>query len=207
MNKKNANIEKIDEARIYFSEIRIKLFSFNDHPLTKESTYLKEIYIALLCSISAYDGEISKEETELIKKIINGIKLKTEFAQLVKLGVEIEQKTIDDFFKYFSKEPLAFNFLFDALLLSACDGFMHDKEIELISEISEILKILPKDVEFISKLVSSFIAHDRILTKSLLSKVKYSTNFKYLLTQQEDTLELTKTSAKQTLKKTTGRIF
>jgi len=197
MNKKRIDTKEIEEARLHFSEIRVKLFSFNGHPLAKENVYKKEIYIALLCSISAYDGEISEKENELIKKIINGINLKTSYSQLLKLGVEIEPKTIDDFFENFSQKPLAFNFLFDALLLASCDGFIHDKEIELIAEISELLRIFPKDVEFIAKLVSSFTAYNKVLTKSLLSQSKYSNNFKYLLTQLESYPERKKTSKKK----------
>jgi len=206
MKSKNTNVNKIDDARLYFSEIRVKLFSFNGHPLAQENVYKKEIYIALLCSISAYDGEIAKEETELIKKIVNGINLKTNYSQLVRLGAEIEKKTIDDFFKEFSNKPRAFNFLFDALLLASCDGFIHDKEIELISEISELLRILPKDVEIIAKLVSSFTAGDKTLTKKLVKKVKYASIFKYLLAQQDGNVTLLKnTIRKTTIRKTTIR--
>jgi len=124
----------IDKARAYFKEKKPEVFPLTGHPLAKEDIYVKEIYVSILCSIAAYDGEIAESEMIFIKKVINGLELNTKFEQLVKNGLEISNQLVDDFIKAFSGKEYAFNFIADALMLAVSDGKLHDKEIELISE-------------------------------------------------------------------------
>lgn len=194
MTEKKIDTKSIENLKVYFNEIKPRLFPFEEHPMGKENLYLKEIYVALLCSISAYDGEISSEETILIKRIINGISLTTSFAQIVKLGIEITPKTVEDFVESFSGKPIAYNFFVDALLLAASEGVIHDKEIELISEIMELLQISPNEAQLIVKLVTSIIENDEKTIKSILSKFKTPSHFNYLLKPNKNSAQLLKTN-------------
>lgn len=161
MKQNKLNIENIEKARKYFQEKKPEIFPIANHPMEKEEEYHQELYISLLCSIAAFDGEVADSETLFIKRIINGIKLKTEFSQLMKKGLDINNQTVDDFVNAFSGKSLAYNFIADALLLAASDGVLHDKELELIAEISEILKITQKEVDIISQFIAILTLQDQ----------------------------------------------
>lgn len=204
MAKKRIDTKNIEDAKKFFYELKSKLYPFETHPLGKEDPYLKELYIAILCSISACDGEISDEETLFIKKIYKGVNLQTGYANLVKLGIEIAPKTVEDFVENFSGKPISYNFVTDALLLAASDGVIHDKELELISELMELLLISPKEAQQIVSFVSSIISGDEKVSASILKKFKNPSHFNYLFSQNRKRSQLINTN---TTKKTTKRYY
>lgn len=181
MKQNKLNIENIEKARKYFQEKKPEIFLIADHPIEKEEEYLQELYVSLLCSIAAFDGEVADSETIFIKRIINGIKLKTEFSQLMKKGLDINNQTVDDFINAFSGKALAFNFIADALLLAASDGVLHDKELELIAEISEILKITQKEIDVISQFIAILTIQDQEKLSKFLEENKIPFECEYFI--------------------------
>lgn len=191
MSKNKLNLENIEKARAYFEEKKPDIFPIVDHPIGKEEEYLQELYISLLCSIAAFDDEIANSETLFIKRIINGIKLKTDYAKLIKLGLEINNQTLDDFINAFSGKSLAYNFIADALLLATSDGVLHDKEVELIAEISEILKITKKEIDTLSQFISVLLLQDQEKLSKFLDDIKIPFDCEYFI--KSFSLEMIKT--------------
>lgn len=181
MAKSQIKIENIDKARVYFKEKKNEVYKLTGHPLTKESEYLKELYVGLLCSVAAYDGQLAEGETNYIKRVMLGMELNSEFAKVVKMGLEIDQKMIDEFIKAFSGNNYSHSFLADALVVAASDGVLHDKEIELVAEISELLLIVKEDVDKISKLISVVFLRKIELINKFLESNKFDMNFDYLI--------------------------
>lgn len=181
MAKRSLNLDKIDQVRNYFDDIKPDLFQIKNHPLAEKEDYVKELYISLLCSISAYDGDVAASETMYIKRIMSGIKLKTEFARLAKQGMEIEKSTIDEFIKHFSENDLGYYFVADALVIAVSDGILADKEIELIAELSELLKITRSEIEFLSGLIAVLIAQNSEELSKYLKDNKSKADLTYLI--------------------------
>ncbi|MBV6512571.1 MAG: TerB family tellurite resistance protein [Ignavibacteriales bacterium] len=181
MAESRIKIDNIDKARAYFKEKKNEVYKLTRHPLTKESEYLKELYVALLCSVAAYDGKLAEGETNYIKRVMLGMELNSEFAKVVKMGLEIDQKMIDEFIKAFSGNDYSHCFLADSLVVAASDGVLHDKEIELVAEISELLLIVKEDVDKISKLISVVFLRKIELINKFLESNKFDLNFDYLI--------------------------
>lgn len=181
MTKSQINIENIEKTRAYFKEKKNEIYRLAGHPLSKESKYLKELYVTLLCSVAAYDGKLAEGETNYIKRVMNGMELKTDFATVMKMGLEIDHKIIDEFVKFFSGNNHSHCFLADALIVAASDGVLHDKEIELVSEISELLLLTREDVDKISKLISVVFLRDLELISKFYKSTKLRINFDYLV--------------------------
>lgn len=158
--KTKINTEKIENIRSYFREIKPILFKIEGHPIANEDTFVKELYISLLCSIAAYDNEIADSEKLYIERIIAVCKLEQNFSTYLKLGLEPKKETIDEFIKAFGKKDLGYCFIADALIIAASDGILADKELDLIAELSEILMLNKKDLEIIAELVGILISQN-----------------------------------------------
>ncbi len=179
--KNKLNTEKIDIIRSYFREIKPTLFKIEGHPLADKEEFVKELYISLLCSVSAYDNEIADSEKLYIERIIAICNLKQNFATYLKLGLDPKKETIDEFIKAFSKKDLGYSFIADALIIAAADGKLADKELELIAELSEILMLNKKDLEDITKLVSLIISQNEKGLTEYLNKNNLKSDFTYLI--------------------------
>jgi len=175
------NTKRIEKGKEYIKDRKSEVFKITGHPIAKESDSVKEIYIAHLISIAAYDGEVVDSEIDCIKKIINGLELKTSISKLLKLGFKLEPRIIDEFVKVFSGKDYANCFLADALILAASDGVMHDKELELISEISEILRLSNENVRIISQLVYLLLGQDASTINKFSQLNDLDFDFDYLI--------------------------
>lgn len=181
MAKEKLNLVSIDKVRKYFEEIKPDLFQVTGHPLTNEEDYVKELYISLLCSIAAFDGDVAESESMYIKRIIKGANLRTEFSKIVKQGLEIKKSTIDEFVKAFSEKDLGYCFVADALVIAVSDGVLADKEVELIAELSEILKVSRTDIEVLSGLIAVLISQNNDGLNKFLKNNKLKTDLAYLI--------------------------
>lgn len=181
MAKRNLNLENIDKVRKYFDEIKPDLFQIKNHPLADKEDYIKELYISVLCSISAYDDDMAESETLFIKRIMRGVNLKTEFAKLARQGLDIKKQTVDEFIKHFSENDLGYYFIADALVVAVSDGILADKEIELIAELSELLKITRSEIETLSGLIAVLISQNSDDLALYLKNNELKTDLTYLI--------------------------
>lgn len=182
-NKKTASANIGNVVRD-LDKIKPELYPFTGHPLKMEEEYNKNLYISLLFSIAAYDGDIANSESNYIRRIFLGAKAKEDFDNLVKQGVEITHERMNEFIRAFSEKELAKNFIVDAIILACCDGDVKEKELEIIAELSEVLKIKKPHIEQIARLAAVILEQDIDefvgLKKTLVKTVEIK-NFAYYL--------------------------
>lgn len=151
------------------------------HPLVNAEDYKKELYIAMLCLVCDMDGNIGDAEKFYINKLMKTMDCKAKFTDLVKLGLNLSKENIKEFLKIFGKAPLSYYFTLDALIVSAIDLKIIDKELQLIAELTELLGIDKNDLEEIAKFASIIIAMDNKELDNFLLKNDNKFEFDYLV--------------------------
>lgn len=148
----SSNIQNIEKINSFFKKSKPSIYPITKHPLEVEEEYTKEIYITMLYTIATLDGDISEAEKIFIERITLGIGLKQDSSKYIKRALNIDEETLLEFLRLFSGSELAHNFFVDSLILIGAGEDVTEKNIEIISEYAEILKLTKEQVEFLTEL-------------------------------------------------------
>lgn len=147
-------ISNTEKNSIDFSKINrlAKQYPIAGHILKEEDEYNKKLYLAVLSSVAQINKDAREEKLLYLNRIAEGVKYEGDFAEVVKLASEVNDKVLSDFIEYVNEKSLRYMFIFEALLISGLSGELNEASNTYISEIISYLKIRRDEVAFLVKL-------------------------------------------------------
>lgn len=145
------------------------IFAFDSHPLTQASPLEKSSYLTFLASLAIYTDGFSKEKLSFLQRLLKPLQLKEDLAFFLQAAKNINLKDVSTFLDCFKHQPLADNFLVDALLLLFCNRKPLAENFIYIAEFAELLEIPLLKMEQMLLLVQSIVQQDNNLYQQFLN--------------------------------------
>lgn len=143
-----------------------------EHPIAACEEFVKKLYIDMLCVIAQYENSDTEFALNFVQRIMAGANMKEPVTEHVKNALEITEERFGEFLRQCRENKLENIFVVDAMLISCADGRPSVKQVEFITEISEVLLLNKNHVEFLGNLASVILEQDSEKTNSLLKKVR-----------------------------------
>lgn len=104
-------------------------------PIIDKSNYLKGLFIT-----AKLDGQLNKQEKEILKEISDRLGFSRDFYEETVRNLLRNKYIKEEQIKFSSKE-IALSFIEDALTISLSDGSLNEKEKNWLKQISELNQI------------------------------------------------------------------
>lgn len=158
--------ENINRLSDYINTNKYKLYPINNFLLKDATDYLINGYFKMLGVVLQQGEDISNGQLALYNRMISGTNAENESADYLRMALEIE---IDDYVNFNNEileSPLKYRFILDAMLLN-CMGEKDKKQIKLIAEFAEMLKMTTEDLKYLSNLTKVILCMDQSLYMAL----------------------------------------
>lgn len=130
------------------------------HPLEKCDDYVKRLYIDILCAVAQYENKSADKIMVFVQRIMSGIGLDEPVSDRIKNAMEVDVKKYDEFMRQCTEHKLEIIFMTDSLIVACADGEPNRKQIELLTETAEVLKLTKVQVEAIANVVKAILMQD-----------------------------------------------
>lgn len=149
--------KSVGNLRAYFKSQKANVYPITEHPLEKSDSYIKGIYIRMLCAILQYDIQPQEAQVLFVQRLMKGIGMTEPIKEYMKRALEIDENFAEEFIRQLKDNNLKYNFVVDALILVGSLGDFNKNHIEFISELCEMLLLTKKDVNFLVQIALSIL--------------------------------------------------
>lgn len=172
--KPKDNINK----QIDFSKINrlAKQYPIENHKLEMADNYKKKLYLCMLSAIAQTNNDNREEKLVFLQRILLGIKYEGSFETIVKDGVNISDKILDEFVECMTDNDSKQLFIFESLVISNLGGEMDDIAKKYISEISGYLGVAKDEIMFLIKLSVCVLEQSNDEYKQLVNMIPKTIN-------------------------------
>jgi hypothetical protein len=156
--KPKDNINK----QVDFSKISrlAEQYPIENHKLKEADNYKKKLYLCMLSAIAQTNNDNREEKLIFLQRILLGIKYEGSFETIVKDGMNISDKILDEFVECMTDNDSKQLFIFESLIISNLGGEMDDIAKKYISEISGYIGVTKEEMNFLIKLTVSVLEQD-----------------------------------------------
>lgn len=185
----------VEKVRAFYEKDIATRIPFATHPLKVANGYAKELYVTMLAAILQYEHEPMREQTIFLERILVGVGIESSVQEIMKRAQMMDEKFAKDFYDEFVEQPLAENFIVDALVMTNCVVKVNEKQLIFLSEVVDVLGVsdeqFKENVNF-SKAVLSLQNEKFLDIVNLRGSIRIVNRFKYYLDTFRDVVEPTK---------------
>ena len=137
---------KIDLLCEYLNENVAKRYPIANSYLENNTDYIKNGYLKMLAVVMGQSGNVTKEQTELFKRIIEGAKVDEKAEDYLRMALEIEVNDFINFADECKDLELKYRFILDAIILT-CVKDRTEGQLALISQFCESYGITKEELQ------------------------------------------------------------
>lgn len=185
----------VEKVRAFYEKDIATRIPFATHPLKIANGYAKELYVTMLAAILQYEHEPMREQTIFLERILVGAGIESSVQEIMKRAQMMDEKFAKDFYDEFVEQPLAENFIVDALVMTNYVVKVNEKQLVFLSEIVDVLgtsKELFKENVNVSKAVLSLQSEKILDLVNVKGSIRILNRFKYYLDTFRDIVKPTK---------------
>ena len=178
------NTERI---RAYLKEKKIEANPVIGHPLLEQDTYTREMYFMILCAVATYGEVMTENKAAFIRRLLVSVEMTDSLDRYTKMAAGMDEKLFEEFLRVFENGGSTGNrdirscLALDLLILLGADGIVNEKQLALVSELLEVLRLAPEEVDFLSRLARSVLEQDDAQYKAVAAKPLKTINMRSLL--------------------------
>lgn len=147
---------KIDALCEYLNENVAKRYPIANSYLKNNTDYIKNGYLKMLAVVMGQSGNVTKEQTELFKRIIEGAKVDEKAEDYLRMAVEIEINDFINFADECKDLELKYRFILDAVILT-CVKDRTEGQLALISQFCESYGITKEELQYIAMMAKAIL--------------------------------------------------
>lgn len=185
----------VEKVRAFYEKDIATRIPFATHPLKIANGYAKELYVTMLAAILQYEHEPMREQTIFLERILVGVGIESSVQEIMKRAQMMDEKFAKDFYDEFVEQPLAENFIVDALVMTNCVVKVNEKQLIFLSEVVDVLgtsKELFKENVNVSKAVLGLQSEKILDLVNVKGSIRILNRFKYYLDTFRDIVKPTK---------------
>lgn len=188
MDNNDNNVEKIRE---YFKKNKAKNYPINNHFLNHFDEDIKELYICILCNIITYKNVPKEEQKMHLERIIAGTDILGDVDEHIIRASSITPEDFEDFVESFLDSEVKYIFFVDAIILISFCDFKVDEQVELLTEIMEIMKMSREEVKYLTAISKSILEQSfDLYSKALNFKPSSINNYIFICYTSQFVLNL-----------------
>ena len=177
-----------------FNDATREMEAFENHPAKALEFEERLLYLNGLALVMNVDEDIDDREKEYLCILLNSFGMMSEseylMDELIRFSLDPDKATIRLFVKTFRRRDIAKLFLFDALMMTRCDGRIADRETLLLENLVNKLEIPKGAYAEIYDLFCHIKHRDWTETKSFFSRSPVNVEyFQHLLDYHEVSLD------------------
>jgi len=112
-------------------------------------------YLMLVAAVAASDGYVNPDELTLLRSWMDSFELSDKGRQEVMEVIQNQPLSLESIQKRLAKSELVFSVILDMMGMAMADGVLMDKEIALLRDVSQQLKITKRDFDILIEFVHS----------------------------------------------------
>lgn len=147
---------KIEALCEYLNENVAKRYPIANSYLENNTDYIKNGYLKMLAVVMGQSGNVTKEQTELFKRIIEGAKVDEKAEDYLRMALEIEINDYINFTDECKDLELKYRFILDAVILT-CVKDRTEGQLALISQFCESYGITKEELQYIAMMAKSIL--------------------------------------------------
>ena len=147
---------KIDALCEYLNENVAKRYPIANSYLENNTDYIKNGYLRMLAVVMGQSGNVTKEQTELFKRIIEGAKVDEKAEDYLRMALEIEVNDFINFADECKDLELKYRFILDAIILT-CVKDRTEGQLALISQFCESYGITKEELQYIAMMAKAIL--------------------------------------------------
>lgn len=147
---------KIDLLCEYLNENVAKRYPIANSYLENNTDYIKNGYLKMLAVVMGQSGNVTKEQTELFKRIIEGAKVDEKAEDYLRMALEIEINDFINFADECKDLELKYRFILDAIILT-CVKDRTEGQLALISQFCESYGITKEELQYIAMMAKAIL--------------------------------------------------
>lgn len=149
--------ERVNKLRDYIKANKAQNYPITGHPLENVTDYIKNIYLKMLCVITAYGDEVKEEQTLLLQRIISGVYTEGTIEDYMRQALDVEVSDFEEFLMQIKDVRLEYIFAVDAMLVTFVSDSPGEHQSELLAEILEMLCITKPELQYLVAISRSII--------------------------------------------------
>lgn len=147
---------KIDALCEYLNENVAKRYPIANSYLENNTDYIKNGYLKMLAVVMGQSGNVTKEQTELFKRVIEGAKVDEKAEDYLRMALEIEVNDYINFADECKDLELKYRFILDAIILT-CVKERTEGQLALISQFCESYGINKEELQYIAMMAKAIL--------------------------------------------------
>lgn len=130
--------------------------------LADSTDYTKNSYLKMLAVILQQANEIPEEQLSMYRRVVLGANAEYSVEDFLRMALEIDIETYNNFLMDMKKTPLGYRFLLDGLviIMSAQD---QEEQMQFIAELFQDLEVAKKEIEVLINIAQGIIKSDEEL--------------------------------------------
>lgn len=148
--------KNIEDLCTYIKNNKAQMYAIENKMLTEETDFLINGYLKMLGVILQQAEEISEAQLYLYRRIVAGTPCDKSAEDYLRMALAITIEEYLEFAAELKELDVRYRFIFDAMLLS-CVSEKQFKQLELVAEFSEELKINKIEMEYLATMAKCIL--------------------------------------------------
>lgn len=161
-----------EKVKHVMQEVKQEKGIFAGHIVANEEEYVREQYVTMLYVFAQVDGMLNQAEITYLKKMTRSLGF-SEIAKFMQYSIHFERELLQEFLKVMDTKRLKYAFCLDAIILFAQDGEIQEKELFILTEMAELMRVTVKELTEISKLAKIILEKDSQVLETFSNNNKY----------------------------------
>ncbi|MDR2940462.1 MAG: hypothetical protein LBV08_09115, partial [Clostridiales bacterium] len=151
----------------------VNAYPIKRHPLENYDIDIQEMYICLLCILTNINNNVNLNQQNFLKRILIGINNSVGLIEFYKKASALPQDFIPELAKKFTEIDLKYSLITDMLIILGIADSNDEMQVELISEISLVLKFDLQSMGRCTQIAKSILEQDE---RIILNLAEYPNN-------------------------------
>lgn len=170
-------MQKIDKIRAFYRKNKAQHYPIENDKLQELDEYNKSLYIKVLCSIASYAEEVSELQTMFLQRLIAGCACEGKLEDYMKKALDIKIEDYNEFIEQYKNNELKYRFCVDGMILVGVSTTSGEKQLDLLCEIIELLKVSTDEINYLSQVAGAIIEQSsELFNKAQENKVEQIKN-------------------------------
>lgn len=148
--------QKIAHQHDRIIESQYTKYSISNTLLEKEPSEVSNLYFKMLAVIIQAENAPS-QQVGIFTRLVNGVEVKDSVDAYLKMAMHIGMEGFETLSNYVADNNLRYRFILDALIIGLL-GEDNDEQLELIAEVSEVLKLNSEEVDYLTQRATEIVA-------------------------------------------------